>query len=271
MHSEETKRKMSLAMTGLKHTFSPEGLANLIAAARKTHTGRIRPLSTGQRISRSLIGRKHSEDRKEKIRATLLGRKLSVEHRNRISQGVVKHKQAKGLIGPAGFRGTYDSPKSSLPVWYRSSYELQFMQLMDADPNVLSYCYEAVVIGYTIDGALHRYIPDFVVQLTTGVLLVEVRPRNLQLDAKSIAKFSAARLFCQTAGWTFATVSREDMRSTSISSQARKTENALPCGKVQRLIGEVTQTNKPDTSMGHPQMRVEDIVRHSEETRRATA
>lgn len=259
-----------MSMKGLKHTFSPDGLAALIASAKRTHTGRTRPLTTGQRISQSLKGRTPSRVTREKIRKTLTGVKLTIAHRNHISIGVVRHKQEKGLIGQAGFRGTHNSSKSSLPISYRSSYELQFMQLMDTDPNVLSYCYEAVVIGYEIAGAFHRYIPDFVVQLTTGVLLIEVRPRNLQIDPKSIAKFITARAFCRTAGWTFATVSREDMRHTPISRPSRTAEN-FTFGQLQRLTVDAPQANKTDTSMGHPHLWVEDIVRHSEETRRATA
>lgn len=51
---------------------------------------------------------------------------------------------------------------------YRSSLELRFMKLLDADLQVSSWSYEISVVEFTRDGVRHRTIPDFIVTFDNG-------------------------------------------------------------------------------------------------------
>jgi len=267
--SKETRRKISQAMLGKKHIMSEVGKASLAEAAHRTHTGRKRSQATCDAISQALLGRSVKESTKEKLREANLGKSLSAEHRLAISEGVVRHKLQKGLKGAAGFRGMHYSDKCDNPVKYKSSYELSFMKALDADPDVLYYLYEPMAIRYEYLSFVRHYIPDFQVVRQNCIELIEVRPRNLQSDSKSIAKFQAARRFCELCKWTFLLVSREDIRHMPIRNQARCPENVVGSGKAQRLIGDAIQANKPDTSAGLLSIgQDEEIVRYSGETRR---
>ena len=82
--------------------------------------------------------------------------------------------------------------------------EFQFCKLLDQDVLVVAYVYEPLWIGYPFEGSVHKYIPDFLVyRVGTGWQLVEVRPLNRQNDLRSVAKWSAARAWCESCGMEF--------------------------------------------------------------------
>lgn len=65
----------------------------------------------------------------------------------------------------------------------RSSWEVRFLNWCDSNPNVLKYCSEEIVIPYVspIDGRVHRYFVDMLVQLKTRSgkiqnVLIEIKP-----------------------------------------------------------------------------------------------
>lgn len=114
-------------------------------------------------------------------------------------------------------------------IFFRSSYELKFMQYCDLRENVLSYQSEEFSIPYIspIDGRYHRYFPDFLIKYKdkTGKIrkaLIEIKPekdlkepdKNPKRKTKSWAyqvktwavnqqKWSAAEKFCEERGWEF--------------------------------------------------------------------
>lgn len=65
-------------------------------------------------------------------------------------------------------QGTYNprNPqkyKGSLPIIYRSSYELKFMEVCDSNSNIIQWGNESIVIPYVSpkDNRVHRYFLDF--------------------------------------------------------------------------------------------------------------
>lgn len=101
--------------------------------------------------------------------------------------------------------GTYHSRKIDRTFSYRSSWELQFMQLLDADDEVETWTFEPFSIPYEFDGERRRYVPDFHVVTRSGSsIVVEVKPHELRETPMNSAKREATKDFCQRSGWTYA-------------------------------------------------------------------
>jgi hypothetical protein len=100
-------------------------------------------------------------------------------------------------------RGHHESPKTGLKHRYRSRWELQYMQLLDADPDVIQWRSEPTVIPYELDDKQRRYVPDFIVQCADRIELVEVKPQTLRETSMNAAKRAAAIALCAREGWTY--------------------------------------------------------------------
>jgi len=71
--------------------------------------------------------------------------------------------------------------------YFRSSWELAFMRMCDAHPNITKWASENVKIPYRnpVTGKYTNYVPDFMIQYTDKdgnqhVELIEIKPRNQQ-------------------------------------------------------------------------------------------
>lgn len=107
--------------------------------------------------------------------------------------------------------GQYTSSKTGVTCNYRSSWEKEFMVLLDSDPRVETWSYEPITIPYTFEGKIRRYIPDFLVVLDGDDLLVEVKPSSLTETGLNEAKHQAAVGFCQRNGWKYRTWKEGDI------------------------------------------------------------
>jgi hypothetical protein len=95
-HSDETKKKMSLARKGVK--FSEEHRRNLSKSRKK----RIMSDATKEKMRKSMIGKNKgkimSQEQKNKLKSIMSGRKASLETRLKISQGMLGHKVSQETI-----------------------------------------------------------------------------------------------------------------------------------------------------------------------------
>lgn len=123
---------------------------------------------------------------------------------------------------------------------YRSSWESRFCYFLDHNQNVLKWGYECLTIAYfsPLDNKMHKYYPDFVVELTdkTGVLkkfIVEVKPKSQTKIPKepknnnkkaqkrylyeantyvtNKCKWEAAEIYCQQHGMEFKLITEKDL------------------------------------------------------------
>jgi TnsA endonuclease N terminal len=113
---------------------------------------------------------------------------------------------------------------------YRSSWEFVFMQFCDNNPNVLQWASEAVRINYRnpLTGKNTIYVPDFLITYGDAngkqhAELIEVKPRKETSlkEAKSVrdqasailnmAKWQAARTWCQAHNMTFRVVTEDQI------------------------------------------------------------
>ena len=113
-------------------------------------------------------------------------------------------------------------------VTYRSLWERKFMIYCDENPSILKWSSEEIVIPYRspIDRKLHRYYPDFWIQIENAKgqkegILIEVKPkaqttaprkksrvtkkylREVYTYGVNEAKWKAAEEFCKDHGWKF--------------------------------------------------------------------
>lgn len=122
------------------------------------------------------------------------------ERNQKLSEAITK----KYLEG--GFewaKGKYVSPKTDRTCYYRSSWELQLMKELDADPNVTDWESEFTSLPYDLDGTTHRYVPDFHVVRGSKHQLIEVKPQTLRDTAMNEAKRQAAVNYCIMHDWEY--------------------------------------------------------------------
>jgi len=118
--------------------------------------------------------------------------------------------------------------KGTLPIYFRSSYELKFQKWADNNPNVLSWGSETIIIPYQnpLTGRVSRYFTDFNIVIKDKIgniqkFLIELKPSSqtqapvqkgkqmktfLRQQAEYIknrAKWDAAKQFAESRGIIF--------------------------------------------------------------------
>jgi len=122
-------------------------------------------------------------------------------------------------------------------IYFRSSYELKFMQYCDLTENVISYQSEEFWIPYRspLDNKVHRYFPDFFVKYkdrdnNIRTLVVEIKPAkdlkepnpnppkrtsawvySVKTWAVNQEKWKAAREWCADHNYEFKIMSERDL------------------------------------------------------------
>ena len=115
--------------------------------------------------------------------------------------------------------------------FYRSGWELVFMQFCDNNDSIIQWASEAITIPYRnpLTGKASQYIPDFFVlyQNKRGQQIaevVEIKPKKQSLiESKTAsakdraivavnhAKWAAAKAYCQRLGVTFRVITEDDI------------------------------------------------------------
>lgn len=127
-------------------------------------------------------------------------------------------------------------------IVYRSGWEAKLMGVLDAHPHVTRWGSEEVVIPYRspIDGKIHRYFPDFYVEMIDNAgkkrkRLIEVKPkyqtsppdmakkmtpkgmisprflREVQTWGINQAKWKAAEEYCLDRQWSFVLMTEDEL------------------------------------------------------------
>lgn len=145
-------------------------------------------------------------------------RKTYPTKKQRYYQGKFNPKNKKKYVGDVN------------DIVYRSSWELKFMNFLDAHPSVLEWTSETISIPYfwELDGKVHRYYPDMTIVKVNSkgvkeTLMIEIKPEaqtnvpkmpktfkgqkrylsEVETFTKNQAKWRAADAFCKEKGWKF--------------------------------------------------------------------
>lgn len=117
---------------------------------------------------------------------------------SKYSQGEFIPKNPQKLIGNAR-------------PYYRSSWELTVMNLLDNHPNVIQWASESISIPYVnpLTGKRSMYIPDFLILYKDKggrqkAELVEVKPNKEAIAENAKSKRDKAALMINTAKWAAA-------------------------------------------------------------------
>jgi hypothetical protein len=117
-----------------------------------------------------------------------------------ISPRTGKMKQKK----PKFREGYFSSAKNRKEMHYRSGYECEVYECLEALPEVLSYEVEPFKIGYSFMGDTFEYNPDLIVHFTDGHSEVwEIKPANQTHLPKNKAKWVNCQQFCEARGYVF--------------------------------------------------------------------
>ena len=135
---------------------------------------------------------------------------------------------------PSKYKGDYTN------IVYRSSWECRFMSYIDRHPHVTKWSSEEIIVPYRscVDGKMHRYFPDFYVEMTNALgkrekLLIEIKPyketippkvqetkrkkptqkylREVKTYGTNSSKWKAAEEFCKDRGWKFVIMTEKDL------------------------------------------------------------
>lgn len=178
-----------------------------------------------EKISKSLTGRKQSEDTLKKRSESMKGKRNALGYRHtdkakksmsntRRSKEYLK-KQSKWLYKCGGYkfnfkRGKVYSVKSGKELTFLSSWEKYFI-LKCNELDIINYIDsgDSVIIKYVnpIDNEVHSYIPDFKITLSNGrILVIEIKPNFLYNDPVVVAKRNSALIEFSKIGYSYITV-----------------------------------------------------------------
>ncbi|MBA3016528.1 MAG: TnsA endonuclease N-terminal domain-containing protein [Proteobacteria bacterium] len=123
------------------------------------------------------------------IRGKVDGQIISI---NKPSEGRLRSRKvvSRSRARPTG---KFPSSKMKRMIQWESPHELNAYRLLDADPEVLSFYEQPLVINYILDGVQHRHYPDILVETQTSKELWEVKTRDEALKPKNILR---TKLMC---------------------------------------------------------------------------
>jgi hypothetical protein len=110
--------------------------------------------------------------------------------------------------------GLHTSPKAG-ECKYRSGWELEYMQWLDANADVITYSYEKTKIPYVSNartGKLRNYFPDFLVEYVDRRVLVEIKPKRRASQVKVVKKLKAAQEWCSTHGVALEVITEVELK-----------------------------------------------------------
>ena len=177
--SDETKAKLSLALSGRR---IPDDVRRKISDANKKRYARYpvtveikKKMSESHKgIPNNWLGRKHSEESREKMKITNKGKaksgwKMNPEWRRNVAIGHAK-RMPKGDFGP--YKG----------IWFRSEWEVRVAKQFDEWG--LNWRYESDV--FVLEELNRAYVPDFKVE---GRGFVEVKGKYYAHDIMKMNAF----------------------------------------------------------------------------------
>lgn len=87
---------------------------------------------------------------------------------------------------------------------YRSGWECEVYECLEAFPDVLAYEVEPFKVQYTYLGEIHEYNPDLKIVYDDGRIEIwEIKPANQTTLPKNNAKWSACNQHCESRGYQF--------------------------------------------------------------------
>lgn len=103
---------------------------------------------------------------------------------------------------------------------YRSGWEKEYFEHLDANIDVRSYVSEGLKIPYVSNkrtGKMRNYIPDLLVTYADGRRsLIEIKPKRRLTKPTNIKKFAAARVWCTMNSCDFVILTEDHLKALGL-------------------------------------------------------
>jgi len=96
-------------------------------------------------------------------------------------------------------------------VHWESIHELNAYRLLDANPAVVSFCEQPLIIRFILNGKEHRHYPDVLVNLVATSELWEIKPDAEAADPRVIARTHFLKNELPQKGFSYHMVTGEDL------------------------------------------------------------
>lgn len=109
-------------------------------------------------------------------------------------------------------KGWYESDKFGR-FFYRSSYERDFIKILESDSNVICLHKVPFIPYYNpVESRFRDYYPDFLIELSDkSIILVELKPDYQVSDKVVKAKAKAAKEYCKKLGYKYIILTELDL------------------------------------------------------------
>lgn len=140
--------------------------------------------------------------------------------------------RARKVVSRSGVRHTakYPSMKMGRMMQAESSHELNAFQLLDADPQVETFCEQPLTIFYSIGGTVHSHVPDILVRIR-GIEIPQLWEIKETKELKDPVLQSRTQYLEQKMprmGYTYALILAESLESGHL---LRNSQRLLRLGK----------------------------------------
>lgn len=108
--------------------------------------------------------------------------------------------------------GKFPSRKMGRAIWYESQLERDFIHLLEIDADVISYKEQPFKLRYALNGSIHTYTPDFLVERPNRKQVVEVKTEKDAEKEENKAVFKRAALICRKDGYEFIVATEKTIR-----------------------------------------------------------
>lgn len=108
--------------------------------------------------------------------------------------------------------GYFPSLKLGRSVAFSSTLERDLITQLEFTPSVTWYQEQPLALEYRFEGRIRRYIPDFQVYCGGGEGLLECKFEAEVRNPQNLAKFEAARAWCETKNGHFTVVTEHTLR-----------------------------------------------------------
>lgn len=126
-----------------------------------------------------------------------------------------KSRYSQGHINPKSCNKLFISQSNQI-ITYRSSWEKKFIIFCETSPSIKHWGSECIAVKYKslLDGKLHTYYPDFVIETVSGKkIVIEIKPLKQTKPSsnfydhkeylKNISKWRALRQVCKKNNYDF--------------------------------------------------------------------
>jgi len=108
--------------------------------------------------------------------------------------------------------GKFPSLKMGRMISFESTIERDYLHLLEYEASVRQFAEQPLTIAYIVNGKMHHYTPDFKVETTQDITLIDCKPQAQVVEPSNQLKFKAATAWCAEKGWLFKVVTDAELR-----------------------------------------------------------